>query len=46
MSGLLGKSCEHNASKSYVRVATGQGKVKEIQGHGKVREFCAGSGKF
>ena len=28
------------------RVATGQGKLMEIQGHGKVREFCAGSGKF
>ena len=27
-------------------VATGQGKVREIQGHGKVREFCAGSEKF
>ena len=29
-----------------VRVATGQGTVREIQGQGKVREFCAGSGKF
>ncbi len=28
------------------RVATGQGKVKGIQGQGKVRELCAGSGKF
>ena len=28
------------------RIASGQGKVREIQGHGKVREFCAGSGKF
>ena len=28
------------------RVATGQGKVREIQGQGKVREFCGGSGKF
>ena len=28
------------------RVATGQGKVREIQGQGKVREFCAGSGNF
>ena len=27
-------------------VATGQGKVREIQGQGKVREFCVGSGKF
>ena len=27
-------------------VATGQGKVREIQGQGKVTEFCAGSGKF
>ena len=24
----------------YVRVATGQGKVREIPGQGKVREFC------
>ena len=30
----------------YSRVATGQGKVREIQDQGKVREFCAGSGKF
>ena len=38
-----------------IRVATGQGKVREIQcqgkvgefqGQGKVGEFCAGSGKF
>ena len=29
-----------------VRVATGQGKVREIQGQGKVREFCNWSGKF
>ena len=29
-----------------IRVATGQGKVREIQDQGKVREFCAGSGKF
>jgi len=29
-----------------VRVATGQGKVMEIQDQGKVREFCAGSEKF
>ena len=28
------------------RVATGQGKVREIQGQGKVREFCNWSGKF
>ena len=28
------------------RVATGQGKVREIQGQGKVREFCSGSGNF
>ena len=28
------------------RVATGQGKVGEIQGQGKVREFCNWSGKF
>ena len=27
-------------------VATGQGKVREIQGQGKVREFCSGSGNF
>ena len=27
-------------------VATGQGKVREIQGQGKNRECCAGSGKF
>ena len=27
-------------------VATGQGKVREIQGQGKVRGFCAGSGKL
>ena len=27
-------------------VATGQGKVMKIQRQGKVREFCAGSGKF
>ena len=26
--------------------APAQGKVREIQGQGKVREFCAGSGKF
>ena len=30
----------------YTVVATGQGKVREIQGQGKVREFCVGSGKF
>ena len=29
-----------------IMVATGQGKVREIQGQGKVREFCVGSGKF
>ena len=29
-----------------IRVATGQGKVREIQVQGKVMEFCAGSGKF
>ena len=28
------------------RVATGQGKVREIQGQGKVRESCNWSGKF
>ena len=28
------------------RVATGQGKVREIQGQGKVREFWKKSGKF
>ena len=28
------------------RVATGQGKVREIQGQGKVGEFCNWSGKF
>ena len=28
------------------RVATGQGKVREIQGQGKVREFWNWSGKF
>ena len=28
------------------RVASGQGKVREIQGQGKVREFCNWSGKF
>ena len=28
------------------RVATGQGKVREIQGQGKVREFYNWSGKF
>ena len=27
-------------------VGTGQGKGREIQGQGKVREFCAGSGNF
>ena len=27
-------------------VATGQGKVRKIQGQGKVRKCCAGSGKF
>ena len=31
---------------SYNRVATGQGKVREIQGQGKVREFYNWSGKF
>ena len=30
----------------YLRVATGQGKVRGIQGQGKVREFCNWSGKF
>ena len=30
----------------YIRVATGQGKVREIQGQGKVREFDNLSGKF
>ena len=30
----------------FLRVATGQGKVREIQGQGKVREFCNWSGKF
>ena len=29
-----------------VRVATGQGKVKEIHGQGKFREFLTLSGKF
>ena len=29
-----------------IMVATGQGKVTKIHGQGKVREFCAGSGKF
>ena len=29
-----------------IRVATGQGKVREIQGQGKVREFDNLSGKF
>ena len=29
-----------------VRITTGQGKVREIQGHGKVMECYAGSGKF
>ena len=33
-------------SESQGRVATGQGKVREIQGQGKVREFCNWSGKF
>ena len=33
-------------NRTHFRVATGQGKVREIQGKGKVREFCAGSGKF
>ena len=28
------------------RVATGQEKVREIQGQGKIREFCAWSWKF
>ena len=37
--GGLCSTCVH-------RVATGQGKVTEIQGQGKVREFCAGSGKL
>ena len=27
-------------------VSIGQGKVREIQGQGKVMEFCGGSGKF
>ena len=30
----------------FIRVATGQGNVREIQGQGKVREFCNWSGKF
>ena len=33
-------------SHDFIMVSTGQGKVREVQGQGKVREFCAGSGKF
>ena len=29
-----------------IMIATGQGKVRAIQGQGKVREFCTGSGKL
>ena len=37
-------SADHVDSQNMV--ATGQGKVREIQGQGKVREFYVGSGKF
>ena len=39
-------SHRHNPQLTGNRVATGQGKVREIQGQGKVREFCNWSGKF
>ena len=29
-----------------VKVATGQGKVREFQGHGQIREYYFGSGNF
>ena len=37
--------CIGRAADQYI-VVTGQGKVREFQGQGTVREFCAGSGKF
>ena len=41
----LGRQITSPGSKVGI-VATGKGKVREIQGKGKVRDFCTGSGKF
>ena len=41
-----GGGVPRSAKEANNRVATGQGKVRELQGQGKVREFWNWSGKF